>query len=162
MLADRGNPFRNILHGLTFAVPPEQSLPETEPADTPADIGQVQVSGLAVFLQQAGFSEKILFTRRVETSHSVEFRGMGDDNPSKRIVVVFPVDEREVILVGTERERVTHRLHRGAFPGGEPDKIVKLIYSTRYFGFIIHPGFYLVVPLLFFVGRFFPGNAKNY
>ena len=55
VLTDVVNPFRNILHGLAF-VTHEQPFPETEPADTPADISQKQEAGLIIFMLQAGFS----------------------------------------------------------------------------------------------------------
>ena len=93
MLADRGNPFRNILHGLTFAVPGTIASGNRTDRCPRRHQSGAGVQPAAVFLLRAGLPEKILFTRRVETSHSVEFRGMGEDNPSKRIVVVFPVDE---------------------------------------------------------------------
>ena len=135
MLTDVVNPFRNIPNGLAF-VTHEQSFAETEPADTPADIGQEQESGLTVFMLQARFFGKIFFARRIETSPSTEFRRIGDDYPAKRIVSVFPVNERQVILVGAEWECVNHRLHCVTFLGSEPDKVVKLGYSTQVF--LIH------------------------
>ena len=125
MLPDIFDIFRNILHGLAFAGH-EQAFPETEAADAAADIGEEKKAGLIIFVLQAGFFGIIFFTRRIRRSPGFEFPRIGNYDPAQRIVPVFPVDKREIILIGAEREQFCYRLHLLPLFGGEPDKVVEL------------------------------------
>jgi len=107
-------------------VPHEKAFTETEVADAAADISEEKEAGLIIFVLQAGFFCRIFFTGRITRSPGFEFTRTRKNNPFQRIVPVFPVDEGEIITVGTERKEIRNRLHLLPPIGGGPDKVVEL------------------------------------
>ncbi len=119
-------PCRYILDGLALAID-KKPFPETEPADAAADIGQEKQAGLGIFVLEAREFCIIFLAGRVQATPAFEFAGIGNDDPAERVVPVFPVNQGQVIVIGTEGKRLADRFHILPLLGLEPDEVVELV-----------------------------------